>query len=351
MKVAVIGCGNIATAQHIPAYMKNKEAQIAYFCDIIPERAQRAVETNGCGRAVFDYHEILNDPEVEAVSVCTPNAVHAPIAMDCLRAGKHVLCEKPAARTYPEALEMQQVQHETGKVLNIGVVNRFNRYVNLIRDYIQSGRLGEVYHVYASFRNFRSIPGLGGPFTSKAIAGGGTLIDWGVHFLDVIMYCCGDPKPLTASGEAFCKLGKDIPNYVYRSMWADAPKADGVYDVDDSFAGLVRTEGPVITLNGAWAQNIDEDEMFIDFMGDKAGIRLQYGKNFKLYTVEHGALVQYEPELNGDENMYETEINDFLRCIRTGEKLPAHIDTVIVSSRLMQALYDSAESHREVVLD
>lgn len=112
MKVAVIGCGTIANAAHIPSYMNNPEAEIKYFCDIIPERAQAAVEKYGCGTAVVDYHDVLADPEVEAVSVCTPNNVHPTISIDALRAGKNVLCEKPAARSYKEALEMQKVQHE-----------------------------------------------------------------------------------------------------------------------------------------------------------------------------------------------------------------------------------------------
>lgn len=349
MKVAVIGCGTIANSAHIPAYIKNKEADIAYFCDIIPERAQAAVETYGCGTAVTDYHAILADPEVEAVSVCTPNNVHAPIAMDCLRAGKNVLCEKPAARTYAEALEMQKVQHETGKVLNIGVVNRFNNGVNLIKNIIDDGKLGTVHHVYVSFRSHRSIPGLGGSFTTKAIAGGGALIDWGVHFLDIVMYCTGDPQPLTVSGEIFCKLGKDMKQYAYQTMWAGPPQYDGVYDVEDSVTGLIRTSGPVITLNGAWAQNIGENEMYIDFMGDKGGIRLQYGADFTVYTFEHGALESYKPVFKS-ENHFETEINRFVECVRTGEKLPSHIDTVIVTAKMMQAIYDSAEHHEEVKL-
>ena len=100
MKVAVIGCGTIANAAHIPAYMKNPEAEIKYFCDIIPERAEKAVKEYGCGTAVTDYHDVLKDPEVVAVSICTPNNMHPVIAIDAMRAGKHVLCEKPAARTW-----------------------------------------------------------------------------------------------------------------------------------------------------------------------------------------------------------------------------------------------------------
>jgi predicted dehydrogenase len=137
-KVAIIGCGSIANAAHIKSYLANPNAEIKYFCDIIKEKADKAVLESGCGEAIDNYRIVLNDPEIEAVSICTPNHVHASISIDCLRAGKHVLCEKPAARTYTEALEMQKVQHETGRVLNIGVVNRFNTGVNLIKKMMAS---------------------------------------------------------------------------------------------------------------------------------------------------------------------------------------------------------------------
>ena len=351
MKVAVIGCGTIANAAHIPSYMNNPEAEIKYFCDIIPERAEAAVEKYGCGTAITDYHIALNDPEIEAVSVCTPNNMHPTISIDAMRAGKDVLCEKPAARTYAEALEMQKVQHETGRILNIGVVNRFNDSVNLIKKFIDDGKLGEVFHVYVSFRAHRSIPGLGGAFTTKAIAGGGALIDWGVHYLDIVMYCCGDPKPVTVTGEAFCKLGRDMKNYAYKSMWAENTKnVDGTYDVDDSVTALIRTEGPVITVNGAWAQNIGQSETYIDFMGDKAGIRLQYGSDFTVYTAEHGALIEYKPEFKMRDH-FQNEIDAFVDCVKARKKLPSHIDTVIITARMMQAIYDSSAAHQEQKLD
>ncbi len=352
IKVAVIGCGCIANAAHIPSYMKNSDVEIKYFCDIIPERAEEAVQKYGCGEAITDYHVALNDPEIEAVSVCTPNRAHPIIAMDALRAGKNVLCEKPAARTYAEALEMQKVQHETGKVLNIGVVNRFNTAVNKIRDLIAAGELGEIYHVYVSFRAHRAIPGLGGPFTTKEIAGGGALIDWGVHYLDIVMYCTGDPKPVTVSGQAFCKLGMDMPNYVYNSMWSEATKdLNGTYDVDDSVTAFVRTEnGPTITLNGAWAQNIGVENRYIDFLGDKAGIRLNYGGNFTIFGTKDGKLWQKTPEYESVD-MFQNEIDSFIRCIRTGEKLPSHIDQAIITARMMQAIYDSSEQKQEIKLE
>ena len=350
MKVAIIGCGTIANAAHIPAYMANPDAEIKYFCDIIPERAQAAVEKYGCGIAVTDYHDVLNDPEVDAVSVCTPNMAHKLIAIDAMRAGKDVLCEKPSARTLSEANEMLRVHKETGRILNIGVVNRFNDNVRLIKKYVDEGKLGNVYHVYVSFRAHRSIPGLGGAFTTKAIAGGGALIDWGVHFLDIVMFCLGDPKPLTVSGEAFCKLGKDMPNYVYTHMWAENTKdLNGTYDVDDSVAGIIRTEGPVITFNGAWAQNIGEQEMFIDFMGDKGGIRLSYGSTFKFYTTENGALISYTPEIKTRDH-FRNEIDAFVEDVKTREKLPSSIETVILTQQILQSIYDSSERHEEIKL-
>lgn len=349
IKVAIIGCGTIANSSHIPSYLANPGAEIKYFCDIIEERAQKAVQDYGCGQAVVDYRDILNDPEVDAVSICTPNHVHASITIDFLRAGKHVLCEKPAGRTYAEALEMQKVQHETGKVLAIGVVNRFNNSVNIIKNMIDNGDLGELYHIYASFRAHRSIPGLGGAFTTKAIAGGGALIDWGVHFLDVVMYCAGDPLPKTVTGQAYCKLGKDMKNYTYTDMWAGPPNYDGTYDVDDFVTAMIRTEGPSITINGAWAQNIGVAEMYIDFLGDKAGIRMQYGGDFKLYSASNGALLETTPNYNSG-NAFQNEIDSFLNSIRTGEKLPSHIDFNILTQQIIQAIYDSSDNGAEIRL-
>lgn len=349
MKIGVIGCGTIANNAHIPSYMNNEKAEIKYFCDILPERAEAAVEKYGCGIAVADYREVLADPEVFAVSVCTPNKAHSEITIAALKAGKHVLCEKPAARVYEEALEMQKVQHETGRILNIGVVNRFNMGVNKLKELIDQGELGDVYQVYVSFRSHRSIPGLGGAFTTKEIAGGGVMIDWGVHFFDIVMYACGDPKPLTASAECFSKLGSPIDEYVFTDMWAGPPVSGGIYDVEEGVTGMIRTDGPVITFNGAWAQNIGETEMFIDFMGTKGGIRLQYGSDFTLYSTKNGMLTTTTYKFNMPD-MFQNEIDNFIDCIESGEKQPSHIDTNIITAKMMNAIYRSAEEHKEIIL-
>lgn len=347
INVAVIGCGTIAKSAHIPSYLNNEQVNIKYFCDIIPERADEQVTLHG-GTAVYDYKEILNDPELDAVSVCTPNDVHPTISIDFLKAGKHVLCEKPAAKTLAQVHEMQAIAHETGKILNIGVVNRFNGAVNKIKEIIQAGTLGEVYHVYISFRAVRSIPGLGGMFTTKAIAGGGVLIDWGVHYLDLVMYCLDDPKPKTVSGQTYSKLGTDMRGYVYENMWAGPPDYNGTYDVEEMVTGFVRTEGPTFTINGAWAQNIFVSETYIDFIGTKGGIRLNYGGDFSLFTVTNGKMLTEKPEFD-KANMFQNEIDEFIKAIQSGEHIRSYIDKAEITASIMQGIYDSAEQGREIV--
>jgi len=348
IKVGIIGCGTIANNAHIPSYMNNPDVEITYFCDANPEKANDAIKKYGVGKAVTDYREVITDPEIEAISVCTPNNMHATISIEALKAGKHVLCEKPAARTYEEALLMQKAQKEYGKILNIGVVNRFRTGVLKVKELIDAGELGNVYHVYASFRAHRSIPGIGGDFTNSAISGGGVLIDWGVHFLDLVMFCLGDPEPKTVSGQAYSILGRNIKDYAYINMWSRGPKLDGVYDVEDFITGLIRTEKATISLNGAWAQNIGVDELYVDFLGDKAGIRLQYGAGFKLYTFKNDTLYEVIPSFKM-QNEFQAEIDAFINCIKTGEKIASNIDNVIITAKIMQALYDSSKAGREIV--
>lgn len=350
-KVAVIGCGNIAKNAHVPSYSKNPAARIEYLVDINPEKAQTLKEQYGCENAkvITDYRQALADPAVDAVSVCLPNSLHMPVTVDALNAGKHVLCEKPISVSLENAIKMKEAADKNGRILNIGVVNRFNTAVNKIREMIENGELGEVYHVYASFRSHRSIPGLGGWFTTKAMSGGGVLIDWGVHFLDLILYCTGSPKPVSVTGSAFSKLGKDMKGYTYVDMWAGPPDYSGTYDVDDSVTGMIRTCGPTITFNGAWAQNLNESAMFIEFLGDRGGIKLQYGGNFTYHTFKNGMLCDTAAKFNQKDMFYE-ELDAFLESARTGKKSRGSIDNVLITQQILDAIYLSSEQNREITL-
>ena len=218
---------------------------------------------------------------------------------------------------------------------------------NVLRDLIAAGELGEIYHVYCSFRAHRSIPGLGGAFTTKAMAGGGALIDWGVHFIDLIFFCIAEPAVRTVSAATYCKLADPMENYTYTDMWAGPPDYSGTCDVEEFVTGLVRTEGPTISMNGAWAQNIGERQMYIEFLGTKAGIKLDYGGNFVLYSTKNGMLTETKFDYP-TQNMYEVEIRDFLLKAPQGIKTKGNIDHAILSSRLMDMIYKSAELGEEV---
>ncbi len=347
--VAVIGCGRISNS-HFPGLVEAEHIKVKYACDLIEEKAQAAKEKYvKIDNVITDYKIALADPEVDAVFVLTPNYAHYTVTMDALRAGKHVFCEKPITVNYALSCEMAEEAKKQGKILNIGVCNRYHKSVEMLEEMNREGKFGNIYHVYCSFRSFRSIPGLGGPFTDKSQSGGGVLIDWGVHFLDLILYILGGAKLKTVTCDTYCEMAKDMQEYKYKKMWAEdtADKVNGVNDVDDLVTGYVRTDKASISLNGAWAHNIDEYGMYIDFMGDKGGARLDYGKLFKFYDGE--TLETDAPEYDIP-NMYKREDMAFIESCETGVKTRSHIDNILESAKLLDVLYQSAEKHEEIKL-
>lgn len=348
LRTAIIGCNTIACLAHLPAYKAASDlCEIKYFVDVRIEAAKALRDDYGSGVALTDYHDILNDPDLDVVSICTPNFLHAPMSIDFLRAGKHVFCEKPASTNAANAREMKRAADEAGKLLNIGVCKRYDTPVCKVHEMIQSGALGEIYHVYCSFRAHRQIPGLGGAFTRKSHAGGGCLIDWGVHYLDIIAYCTGEPNVKSVSAKTYSKLGNPIEDYVCKEMWAGPRNVNGVCDVEDFVTALIRTDGPTISVNGAWAQNIGEDARYIEFLGTKGGIKLDYLGGFTFYSTMNGMLTETKFDFNSDD-MYAAEIRDFLECIPKGVKNRASIDHAIKTSELMDMIYWSSELDHEV---
>ena len=158
----------------------------------------------------------------------------------------------------------------------------------------------------------------------------------------------GGAKLKTVTCDTYNEMAKNMKEYVYKSMWAEDTKdLNGTNDVDDMVTGYIRTDKASISFNGAWAQNIGEDEMFVDFMGDKGGIRLHYGKDFEWWTVEDGTLMKKQP-LYKIPDMYQKEDEAFLAAIETGEHTKTHIDNILESAKLLQALYDSAAQKKEL---
>ena len=353
MKVtlAIIGCGRISQNAHLPALTKMEDVRIKYACDILIEKAQAMVEKyENVEEAISDYKIALADPEVDAVFVLTPNYSHYTITMDALRAGKHVMCEKPITINYALSQEMAEEAKKQGKLLNIGVCNRYNRSVELLEEMNRNGEFGNIYHVYCSFRACRSIPGLGGDFTNKAQSGGGVLIDWGIHFFDLILYILGGAKLKNVTCDAYSEMAKDMKSYRYKYMWAEDTKdvENGVNDVDDFISGYIRTDKASISFNGAWAENIDEgNQMFVDFLGDKKGARLTYGGQF---TVFDGQTLEKTTTEHEIPQQHACEDRAFIDAVKTGEKNRNYIDNILESMKLLDALYASADAKKEITL-
>lgn len=346
--IAVIGCGRIANNAHFPAFEKMDNIRIKYACDTDEKKANAAKEKfSKVENAITDYNVALNDKEVDCVYVLTPNYAHYTVTMDALKAGKHVFCEKPITVNYELSVGMAKEAEKQGKMLQIGVCNRFQKSVEMLKEWNDAGKFGNIYHVYCSFRSFRSIPGLGGDFTTKSQSGGGVLIDWGIHFLDLILYVLGGVKLKTVTCDAYSEMAKDMKSYKYTNMWAEdtADVENGTNDVDDFITGYIRTDKASISFNGAWAQNIDKYEMYIDFMGDKGGARLTYGEHFEFYD---GATLQTIAPEYDIPDMYLCESKAFIESVETGVKNKSNITEILESMKLLDSLYKSSEGKKEI---
>ena len=347
--IAVVGCGRIANNAHFPALSQIEGVRVKYACDLIESKAQKVKDQypNLVENVITDYKVALADPEVDCVFVLTPNFAHYTVTMDALRAGKHVMCEKPITVNYELSVEMAEEAKKQGKMLNIGVCNRYQGSVVELERLNREGEFGKIYHVCCSFRSFRCIPGLGGDFTTKSQSGGGVLIDWGIHFLDLILYILGGAKLKNVTCNAYNELAKDMKSYKYKSMWAEDTKnvETGTNDVDDFVSGYIRTDKASISFTGAWAQNVERDEMYIDFMGDKKGARLDYVAKFHLSDGE--TLETTTPDIPLPD-MYREEDAAFIESCKSGVKNRNNVENILESMKLLDALYRSSECGHEI---
>jgi predicted dehydrogenase len=190
LRVALIGAGGIAGA-HFQAYQKVPEAEVVAVVDIVPERAISAAQRFGVPRWFTDHRQVLRLPDVDAVDICTPHGAHAPIAIDALRAGKHVLVEKPMASDLKQAVAMVRAAKENGRVLFCGIKSRWSAGTQQLKRFVESGALGDLYFAEIVATRRRGIPGAS--FTRRSMAGGGVVLDLGVYLVDTLALLAGFP--------------------------------------------------------------------------------------------------------------------------------------------------------------
>lgn len=209
LKIGIVGCGGIANGKHLPAIKKNGNFEIVAVCDLIEERALKAKKEYGTENTnvYTDYKQLLEqEKEIEAVYVLTPNRSHSFISIDAMKAGKHVMCEKPMAKTYADAKAMVETAKETGKILNIGYQNRYRPDSRYLKAACENGDLGEVYYAKAHAIRRRAVP-TWGVFLNEEEQGGGPLIDIGTHALDLTLWMMDNYEPASVTGSVFKKLG------------------------------------------------------------------------------------------------------------------------------------------------
>lgn len=349
IKVGVIGVGNISN-EHIQAYLRNPDVELYAFCDINEEQLNKMGDKYGVSRRFTDMNDLLALPEIDAVSVCTWNAAHAPCTIAALNAGKHVLCEKPMSVSKAYAEEMKAAAERNGKLLMIGFVRRFGNDCAILQDFINNDYFGELYYAKATYLRRKGNPG--GWFGNKELSGGGPLIDLGVHVIDLVRYLMGKPKAISVYGATFQKLG-DRRNIKEKVDYASTGKSDNdICNVEDLATGMIRFDnGAVLHIEASFSLNIKAPEGKIELFGTKAGAKLD--PELELYAEENGYMTNVTltaPTALSFDNLFKNEIDHFVSCVKGEAECLAPAEDGVELMAILDALYESARTGHEVVL-
>ncbi len=352
LRAGIIGLG--VGKAHAKGYTTSPDAELVAVCDMNTERLQQfADEWKVTGRYT-DYRKMLKDENLDLVSICLPNALHAEASIAALEAGVNVVCEKPMAVNTTEARAMIAAASKSGKRLMMSYNYRYRSDARWIRQIISSGQLGTIYHVQVSWRRETGIPGWG-LFGSKAMSGGGALIDLGVHVIDLALWMMDFPAVQTISGQTRSLFGP-----VGRKTWGRTPgqKIEGGFDVDDGGVAFMRLEnGASMALNVTWAEHTQpqEDAYRVEVQGTE-GTAILHVRNYKnedtlrFYAEMAGQPVTVIPSLRFDAPQgHEALIMDLAKSIRNGEVPGTSGEQGLVAVEILEAIYESSQSGREVV--
>lgn len=351
-RVAVVGAGTISQRVHIPVFQKQPNTTVVAVCDVNEARARAVAEETGVAAVYSDFEKMLLEIQPNITVVATPNVFHKPMAIAALQAGSHVLCEKPVALTYADAQEMFATAAAQNRVLTVGTHFRFTAPMQAAKRHAERGFFGRIYAARTVWQRRNGIPGYGSWFTNKELAGGGALLDIGVHTLDRALYIMGYPRPRRVSGVMYAEFG---PRGRGLGGWgADIlqPSEGARFDVDDvAWAQVVFENGAVLQFQVAWASNYPET-FVTEIFGDEGGAYIGGWDSVQLYTMLNGLEVKVETELPSQRgSSYEQLINNFVRRLEGDES--ADIVTpeqALVHVQIVDAIMRSATEGCEVAL-
>jgi predicted dehydrogenase len=347
VRIAVIGAGSISE-MHLKSYQNNPDAELYAICDLNEERAKAKAEKYGITRIYTDYKELLADPEVEAVSICTWNNSHAPISIAALDAGKNVLTEKPLCKTVGEALAVEEAVHRSGKTLQVGFVRRYASNTRIIKSFLENDELGEIYYAKASC--IRRLGNPGGWFSDVERSGGGPLIDVGVHVIDLCWYLMGRPKVKSVSGNTYKRLGNraNVKNLAfYKAADYDASRNT----VEDMANALIRFEnGASILVDVSFTLHAKEDELTVKLYGDKGGAELE--PQLSIVTEKYDTILNLTPQIN---NLsfdfvvgFQDEINYFIEVCQGKKETISPVQDGVEMMKILCGIYESSEKGEEI---
>ncbi|MCC6650807.1 MAG: Gfo/Idh/MocA family oxidoreductase [Candidatus Eisenbacteria bacterium] len=328
LKVGLIGVGAAAQVNHIPALMKVEGLELVALCDRDPEKAQRVAQKFGIPSAVGRIEDLL-DQELDAVDICTPNFLHAPMAIAALEAGKHVMCERPLARSSEEAAAMVKAAKKADRHLMCAVQHRFRPDAQLLRKFVDKGDLGDIFLAKAGWLRQKTEWDSDEWRRTKRESGGGVVLDLGFQMLDLSLWVLGSHKVTSVTAS------------VHRTKKGE---------VEDSATAFFRLEsGATLTLELSWGLLMEKDFAYLNLFGSGGAALLN---PFRVHKGMHGTLVNVTPALETPKNQYklsmEAQVEHFADTLRTGKKPLGSADEVLAVMQLMDAVYKSAELGKEV---
>ena len=351
-RVAIIGAGKIVQVGHIPNFQSIPNVSVVALCDVNEERVKALAAEKNVPQTFTDYQTMLTTVKPDITVIATPNIFHKPMALAALQAGSNVLCEKPLALSHADAKEMMDLAAAKGLTLTVGSHYRWSDAIRAAKAQADAGFFGEIYAVRTVWHRRSGIPGFGSWFTRKELAGGGSLLDIGIHALDRALFIMGYPKPVTVSGVTFAKLGTQGVGLGGWGADIQKPTGNAQFDVDDLSWALIRFDnGAVIQLQVSWAVN-NKDQFYTEIYGTQGGASVGDQDQMELYT-----------SLNGQQSDIQVKVarSGVGSYLHLTKNLVRHLDgdptaeivtpqQALTSVKIIEGVLLSATEGREVVL-
>ncbi|WP_067725039.1 Gfo/Idh/MocA family protein [Oceanobacillus damuensis] len=348
VRLGIIGTGSIGTI-HMKQFSELPDVELTAVMNNTLSIARERAKKFGIKKVYSNSRDLIQDVHVDAVIIATPNKFHSEMATQALKAGKHVLLEKPMGMNADDSKDIVHVLKDSKKVFMLGHHRRWDPFIMKAKEFIDKGALGHIYYVKTGYIRRKGIPGWGSWFTQKKDSGGGALMDIGVHMLDLAIWMMGEIKPISVYGTVFSELGtfkKGIGSWG-KQNW------NGYFDVDELASAQIKMDnGSVLNLEVSWAAHTETDNApFIHLMGTKGGISVREHKGvFMTELLDHKSDINFElPKL--DEGPRKRMSQHFIDCIRKEEKPITSAMSGLLNNMVIDAIYRSSYTGSEVKLN